>query len=220
MATAEAIAAEIRGLTVHLLDAAITRDYHWPTTRRHRSMATVSFDNDQYIADAMKLGAYTRVYAHLAGGRAYNIMMLDGAIVQFMYRFERRRLTGHRLAYLPAADTRQLHDVFGKYGDGHLTAVPDRRAVPVPLRVDYDVSDGRHRPRTHPKCHLTLGEHRSCRIPVSSPLTPCRFMDFLLRSFYDDGERGYANRLPKSRCQFLASIHTEERQIVHVVVPG
>ena len=45
-------------------------------------------------------------------------------------------------------------------------------------------------------------------------------MDFLLRSFYDDGERGYANHLPKSRCQFLASIHTEERQIVHVVVPG
>ena len=220
MATAEDIAAEIRGLTVHLVDAAITRDYHWPRTRRRRAMSTVSFANDRYVADAMKLDTYTHVYTHLAGRHAYNLMMLDGALVQFMYRFERRSLAGHRLAYLPTPDARQLHDALSKSGDGHLMDVADRRAVPVPLRIDYDVSEGRHRPRTHPKCHLTLGEHRSCRIPVSSPMTPCRFMDFLLRSFYDDGERAYANHLPKSRCRFAPSIHAEEQQVVHVAVPG
>ena len=220
MTTAEDIAAEIRGLTVHLVGSAITRDYYWPTTRRNRSMSTVSFDNDRYVADAMKLDTYTHVYTHLADRRAYNLMMLDGALVQFMYRFERRRLAGHRLAYLPAPDARQPHDVFGDSRDGHLKDVTNRRAVPVPLRIDYDASERRHRAQTHPKCHLTLGEHRSCRIPVSSPTTPCRFMDFLLRSFYDDGERAHANHLPKSKCQFAGSIHAEERQIVHVVVPG
>ena len=220
MTTAEHIAAEIRGLIVHLVGSAITRDYYWPTTRRTRSMSTVSFDNDQYVADAMKLDTYKHVYTHLADRHAYNLMMLDGALVQFMYRFERRSLAGHRLAYMPAPDARQLHDVFGDSRDGHLVAVTSRRAVPVPLRIDYDASERLHRPQTHPKCHLTLGEHRNCRIPVSSPMSPCRFMDFLLRSFYDDGEQAYANHLPKSRCQFTASIHAEERQIVHVVVPG
>ena len=220
MTTAENVAAEVRGLTVHLVESAIIRDYYWPTTRRNRSMSTVSFDNDQYVAEAMKLDTYTYIYTHLADRRAYNLMMLDGALVQFMYRFDRRSLAGHRLAYLPVPDARQLHDVFGDSRDGHLAAVTSRRAVPVPLRIDYDASEGRHRPQTHPKCHLTLGEHRSCRIPVSSPMTPYRFMDFLLRSFYDDGERAYANHLPKSKCQFTASIHVEERQIVHVVVPG
>ena len=117
MTTAEHVAAEIRGLTVHLVGSAIIRDYYWPTTRRNRSMATVSFDNDQYVADAMKLDTYTYVYTHLSDIRAYNLMMFDGALVQFMYRFERRSLAGHRLAYLPAPDARQLHDVFGDSRD-------------------------------------------------------------------------------------------------------
>lgn len=88
--------------------------------------------------------------------------------------------------------------MYGDPRDAHLADATGRRAVPVPLRIDYDVSEGRHRPRTHPKCHLTLGERRTCRIPVSSPMTPCRFMDF----------------------QFAPSIHAEERQIVHVAVPA
>ena len=53
MTTAEDVAAEIRGLTVHLVDVAITQDHHWPKARRHRSTSTVSFDNDLYVADAM-----------------------------------------------------------------------------------------------------------------------------------------------------------------------
>ena len=220
MTTAEDIAAEIRGLTIHLVGSAITRDHCWPTTRRNRSMSTISFDNDEYVAGAMKLDTYTHVYGHLADRHAYNLMMLDGALVQFMYRFERRSLAGHRLAYLPMPDARQPHDEFGDSLDGQLEDVTGRRAVPVPLRIDYDASEGRHRPQTHPKCHLTLGEHRNCRIPVSSPMTPCRFMDFLLRSFYDGESRAYANHLPRSSCQFATSIHAEERQSVHVVVPG
>lgn len=67
--------------------------------------------------------------------------MLDGALVQFMYRFERRNLAGHRLAYLPAPDARQLHAGFDNSRDGHLKDVANRRAVPVPLRIDYDASE-------------------------------------------------------------------------------
>ena len=92
--------------------------------------------------------------------------------------------------------------------------------MPVPLRIDYTASEQAHRPVTHPRCHLTLGQYRSCRIPVSSPLTPCRFMDFLLRSFYDDEEHAYANQLPSSIRGFTTSIHADERKVVHVVVPG
>lgn len=43
MTTAENVAAEFRGPTVHLVESAITLDYYWPTTRRNRLMSTVSY---------------------------------------------------------------------------------------------------------------------------------------------------------------------------------
>jgi len=36
----------------------------------------------------------------------------------------------------------------------------------------------------HSPCHLSFGMHKSCRIPVSSPLTALEFMKFIIRSFY------------------------------------
>ena len=220
MATIENIAAEVRGLIVHLVDAALVREYYWPRTRRRGRQSTISFANDEYVAEAMKLDTYVEIYEYLARKRAYNVMMLDGAIVQLMYRFDRRGLTSHRLAFLPVPALHQFHDASDYPHGDQIANVSDSREMPVPVRIDYDDAEGSHHPVTHPKCHLTLGQRRSCRIPVSSPLTPCRFMDFLLRSFYDDEDRAYANQLPRSKRGFASSIHAEEREVVHIAVPA
>ncbi|WP_418219937.1 DUF2290 domain-containing protein [Candidatus Thiodictyon syntrophicum] len=46
--------------------------------------------------------------------------------------------------------------------------------VEHPLRFDYDVREGIHKPVTHPKSHLTLGQYDLCRDRARQPLLVCR----------------------------------------------
>ena len=167
----------------------------------------------------MSMKEYAGSYKHMAAKRAYNAMMLDGAMVQIMYQFERRRLLRHRLAFLPAPDLDEFQNAPEDYvRDERYVHIVGRRLAPLPLRIDYN-ANRRELPFAHPKCHMTLGQYRGCRIPVSAPLTPHLFMDFVLRNFYDDDGHGYADGLRKSEHRFRPSIRPEEQRVVHLTAP-
>ena len=88
------------------------------------------------------------------------------------------------------------------------------------MRFDYDARDDQYRELAHPKSHLTLGQYRNCRIPVTAPLTPFRFIDFILRNLYDNESDRYAENLPRPRGGvFAESIAPAEQGVVYVVVP-
>lgn len=55
---------------------------------------------------------------------------------------------------------------------------------------------------------------------MSAPLTPDRFMDFVLRNFYDTTERRYSNDLPRSTVRLPDTIDPRERGVLHVAVPA
>ena len=94
-----------------------------------------------------------------------------------------------------------------------------RNIVPFPLRFDYDVQENSHQELLHPKSHLTLGQYQNCRIPVTAPMTPIRFVDFVLRNFYHTAFIQYADGLPTFSESFDESISLSERNVVHVVTP-
>jgi len=72
---------------------------------------------------------------------------------------------------------------------------------------------------THSKSHLTLGDAKDCRIPVSAPLTPYRFLDFILRNFYQTKKHDFIKNLPQGGIKILPSISEKEKNIMHVMVP-
>ncbi len=221
MATPDGIATRINGITRHLLQTGLARNYQPAFARRERDgFVRVSFGKSSAVSIALKDHNYIDIYRHLTEIRAYNMMMLDGALVQFMYEFRHKELLRHRLAFFPAP----LLEGFQNDPDmylrdetfGHIIA---RRMVPFPFRFDYDASAKRHLLRVHPKSHLTLGQYKDCRIPVSGPLTPFWFMDFILRNLYDTADKSYSEGLPRDRIKLGESIHEAERALVHVVVP-
>ena len=71
----------------------------------------------------------------------------------------------------------------------------------------------------HPHCHLTLGDVRCCRIPVSAPLTPRWFIKFVLRNFYQTKDHDFVLGLPNHRLNFNSTITENEARLIHVVVP-
>ena len=185
-----------------------------------RPLVRVSFPGAEYIGHALRDRPYEEIYKDLADSRAFNIKMLDGALVQMTYQFVQGGLDKHRLAFLPSPSLAEFqNDPQVYFGDDLYADIVASNIVHVPIRFDYDASEDIHRVLIHPKSHLTLGQYRNCRIPVSAPLTPLQFTDFILRNFYHTVYRNFAAKLPATSARFPASILPAERGVVHIVVP-
>ena len=212
---------QINRLVRHLVEKGLADDQR-SAFRRGIGVVEVTFDSAGQVSSALGNASYADVYEVFARDRVFNAKLLDGALIQMMYKFADNELQQHRLAFFPAPHLER----FARRFDAHLrdqlyADIVGRNVLPLPFRFDFDARDERHREVTHPKSHLTLGEYAECRIPVSAPLTPHRFIDFILRSFYQirSGE-GEITTLPRFDGRFGNSITLAERDVVHVVVPS
>lgn len=182
----------------------------------------IGFPGESAISIALKDRDYEEVYQELVEARAYNMKLLDGAMVQMMYEFRDGTLLRHRLAFFPSPRLIPFQEEPDLYLQDTLFAeIVSRRIVPFPFRFDFDAREGIFEELVHPKCHLTLGQYENCRIPVTAPLTPRWFIDFILRNFYHKAFYRYAEKLPvHSSLLFDTSISAEERRIVHIFAPA
>ena len=205
----------------YLVRIGLADQYQSGFRRQLGKRVEITFPNATHVSMALRGFGYREIYQLLVRERAYNVKMLDGALIQMMYEFSGNTILRHRLAFVPAPhlyDFQSSPDVYLEdelHGD-----VVAKNIVPFPLRYDYDVRDGRHVDLIHPKSHLTLGQYEHCRIPVSAPVTPHWFIDFLLRNFYDTPTRRYAEEISPAGDSFDESISWSEQRVVHVVIPG
>lgn len=181
----------------------------------------ITFEGAEHVSVALRDISYDRIYFSLAKKRAYNVKMPDGALIQMMYEFAGTELQRHRLAFLPAPTLEKFQNDPEVYlADEVYGDVISRNIIPFPLRFDYDGRKDSYRELIHPKSHLSLGQYHNCRIPVTSPVAPGRFVDFVIRNFYDTETRRYTDELPNHDCSFDSSISRAERNIIYVAIPS
>ena len=211
---------EIRRILVHLAKVGLSDDQQFPTYVRRRPITEITFDNAAFVSQAMKGNAYADVYEMFVRNRAFTAKFLDGALVQMAYAFERNELAKHRLAFFASPRLMPFDEDPRRYLDDERYAdILSREVDPISIRFDYDHSNNRHKDVRHPKSHLTIGSYEHCRVPVSSPLTPHGFVEFVLRSFYTTATDDFAADLPRSAATFPKSITPKEEATLHVVVP-
>ena len=187
----------------------------------HGDFVEITFTNAEHISIALSNLSYNEIYRYLVKDRAYNVKMLDGALIQMMYEFTGRTLRRHRLAFFPAPHLEEFQNNPEIYLEDEIYAdVVAKNIVPFPVRFDYDTREGRYQELVHPKSHLTLGQYKHCRIPVTAPITPFWFIDFILRNFYHSAFDRYTDGLRARGGSFAESIRSTERGVVHVVVPA
>lgn len=162
---------------------------------------------------------YSDMYFELRKCKYYNIKMIDGALITFLYRFQNNEIKEHRLSFFPSPVLEIFENQTEPYLEDEIYLdILDKQSVIVPLRFDYDSSDA-FTPMEHPKSHLTLGQYKNCRIPVSSAVTPYQFMSFIIRNFYYTAQnKGYI-KLKTCTDKFEKSIVREEENLVHVCTP-
>lgn len=218
----QSIKHQIDCLVAKLIELGLSDDQN-ATVLKQTSKARfeISFAGAFAISTALRDRDYEEIYRELVDTRAYNLKLLDGAMVQMMYEFRDSTLLRHRLAFFPSPHLTPFQEEPEIYLQDVLFAeIVSRRIVPFPFRFDFDARDGIFAELVHPKCHLTLGQYEDCRIPVTAPLTPRWFIDFVLRNFYHTAFDQYAERLPRHSALFGTSILSAEREVIHVVTPA
>jgi hypothetical protein len=221
MPSPEQIRHQIERLTTDLIGLSLCDDQNFPSMRNlDHGLTEVSFGGKRDISAALKNDPYCVVYDKLKNTRTYNLKMVDGALIQMMFRFNKEEIEAHRLAFFPSPYLEEFQKSPEIYlADEIYAEVVMKSIVPFPLRFDFNSREDIATELEHPKTHLTLGHYENCRIPVSAPLTPYLFISFVLRNFYHTAYLKYCEKISVYNDGFVDTIKDHEANIIHVRLP-
>lgn len=218
MADIKSVATEITDLTSKMIEVGLCVDFNFPKQGTYPSddgaVDEVSVAGLEEASTALRNRPYSETYEVLRGKRAFNMRLIDGALVQFRYRFRKDVLVKHVLSFYPSPDLLEYQNDPEIYETDILFAeVVMKDIVTTPVRFDFD-------PRAfedyvHPASHFTVGQYRNCRIPVIGALTPHRFLNFVLRAFYNTPYHELCSDWKKSAPDFAATVTDRERAELH-----
>lgn len=220
MLNPSAIYSQIQQLTVELIETGLCEAQNFPSIVSSpgnvKEVGITHADNSLFLKNI----SYSEMHRELSKNRFYNIKLIDGALLSMLYRFKDEKLLAHRLAYFPSPDLEAFQNEPELYLEDEVYIdVLDRRIVTVPLRFDYDSSKETSKPIIHPKSHLTIGQYKNCRIPVSAPLTPYQFVSFIMLNFYHTAQQKFEKKFTVFKESFERSIFDEEVELLHVCTP-
>lgn len=178
----EKVFQELKKITQELIRCGLAEEYNIPIIRQ----TDIVWGNFKDVSLYLKNMDYSKIYNEMEKDHNYNIKLPDGGILQLMYRFNGRgtELQSHRLGYYPSPsyeiyqNDADLYDADYIYGD-----ILNKDILPVVIRADYnrdEVESEIH----HPYSHITLGGYKNCRIPVDKPISPMKFVKFIMEHFY------------------------------------
>lgn len=212
---------QIKMMVLYLVEKRIADDQNFPFQRsKTNNKIEITFIGAEHVSIAMKNKPYTEIYEHLIRERAYNIKTIDGAMLQMMYLFDGSTVETHRLAFFPSPYLDEFQNHPDIYLEDEIYAdIVAKNIVAFPIRFDYDAREGVFEELEHPKSHLCLGQYEKCRIPVSAPVTPYQFIQFILLNFYHTAYEKYADQLPIFTQVFEDTIMESETSVIHIKVP-
>jgi hypothetical protein len=208
---------QIKTITMNLINCSLCVDQNYPISKKHNSKTYIKFTNN--AQGMLKNKAYCEIYDALVKSRSYNIQLLDGAIIQFMYEFDKDELKKHRLAFFSSPYLEEYQNNPEIYEEDDIYSDIIRKdTVPFPIRFDFDCEESVVKDIIHPASHLTLGQYQGCRIPASAPLTPYQFITFILRNFYNTTYSKYSESIKYFDEAFDETITRSEMNIVYIKV--
>lgn len=176
---------QIEKINKLLIQTSFSTSFNYPAEKD----GIITWTDFKDISFALKNQPYDELYNECLKEKAYNFILLDGALIQLMYTCDDKSILKHRLAYYPNPDLERFCDSPEDYEETHygknlFSDIINRKIVAFPIRFDFDFDKEKYVEHDHTYSHLTLGNYTSCRIPVARPLTPNKFILFILRSFY------------------------------------
>lgn len=216
----ENILQEMNEVTSELIRAGISVDQNFPSIRiTTDGKRVVGMPSDTDLSVTLRNIPYPEAYAVLRDSRSYSLRLIDGGLVQMLFTYGAGGLEKQRLAFFPSPDLLEYQNNSDVYEMDDLYAeVIAKNVVTTPLRFDFDPQN--FVAGEHPRSHLTIGQYKNCRIPVSCALTPFLFMEFILMAFYNTPGRNIAANLVARAGRFATCIDPSEVPRVHIHACG
>lgn len=218
MASVDAVVTEILFLTSKMIEVGLCVEANYPSQATYPSdlgaVKEVSISGLEEASAALRNRPYTETYNVLREKRAFNMRLIDGALVQFRYRFRQDDLVKHVLSFYPSPDLLEYQNDPEIYElDILFSEVIMKDVVTTPIRFDFDPVT--FNDYVHPASHFTIGQYKNCRIPVLGALTPHRFLNFVLRAFYNTPYHEYCSEWKGAVPDFGPTLTDRERSDLH-----
>jgi hypothetical protein len=218
MSNANIVLQEIYSMTEKLISINLSVSQNYPSSISTSDYGVqITFSGASNLSVALKNIEYHEIYRQLDRSNNYNLKLIDGALIQLSYTFSSEKLVSHRLCFFPSPSFEpfqnepEIYELDEIYAD-----VIAKNILPVPIRFDFDPSNFCE--YDHPQSHLTLGQYKNCRIPVSSAISPSVFIVFILRSFYNTAYKKFENLFQKAPILFDESITPNEKKHLHISI--
>jgi hypothetical protein len=207
----------IRDITTLLISRGLVDHQHYTSDVTLGGIRHIGIAGSPDLSISMRDISYEEIYISLFGAGAYHLRMIDGALIQLLYSFDRRGLLSHRLCFFPSPSLQTYDEAAQLYEDDELFAdIFAINAVRAPLRFDFSAADNEFVEVDHPRSHLTIGQYEGCRIPVTGPVTPLRFMRFILRNFYNAAYATVNLDARATQTSFPDSITELEKSLLYI----
>lgn len=211
MISSRDICKQINNITTFATQCSLCNKQEWATEKN----GCISWSGNNEISEIIRNIPYKDSYDMLLQKKAYNMQLLDGALIQMQYLFNSKGLQKHRLAYFPSPTLIDFSSFEKEYeDDDEYLDIISQNIVHVPIRFDYDKDNAKE--LVHPESHLTLGQYKNCRIPVIAPIVPSVFMHFIFENFYSSIFKKNISSYPFDKERFDSSIKENEKKIIHI----
>lgn len=208
---------EIDSIIITLIEAGLSIDQQFTSLKRVGKNIVVSWGDIDDLSIVLKNVEYEEIYNALEKDNHYNIKLIDGSLIQMMYKFNsNHEVISHRLGFFPCINLQPLekdHEMYEKYDI--YADILKKNTLPTIFRFDFDEDESLYIELDHAKSHLTFGQYSNCRIPVSGPVTPKKFVDFILRNFYYKAMKNY-NIDFNTENYFTKNITEKEQSVMHL----
>ena len=181
------ITKQIKNITTSLIGTSFLIEHNHVSDKN----GVITWEGFRDISFSLKNVSYDEIYFESLKERAFNFKLIDGALIQLMYECDDKEIIKHRLTFYPKPNIERFQDNPQGFEETHFgnklfSDIYNRKVIAFPIRFDFDLDESKYVEHDHSFSHLTLGNYKNCRIPVSKPVTPCKFILFILRSFYFD----------------------------------
>lgn len=206
------ISRDIRVTTQKLREDGLIRDWQHVTEKRKKggelaiSFSTknehnkVMFDENLTVSELMK---------ELLIHKQYTLLLYDKSIMQAEYCIRRESIMRERLVFIKKHNKIWNRDVIYQADeDDNDDWFNKDKGVPIIVRIDCDAEEARER---HPYVHMTISNHKSCRIPMKRVVFFSEFVMFIMRHFYD-----YDLKTSRISEQIETTLTPEEIQAFHL----
>jgi hypothetical protein len=209
---------DIKNMTTQLIKVGLSVKQNFPICQSFAGKVhKLTYGKMQDLSIVLKNIKYEEIYNELDHNNNFNIKMIDGALLQLLYTYQGNKLISHRLAFFPSPYLESFQNEPDLYEEDEIYAdILEKNIMAVPIRFDYDPNSFKE--IDHPKSHLTLGQFKNCRIPVTSPITPSLFICFILRNFYNTAFHKFSNELKFQDVLFDETITNLEKKLLHIAI--